>query len=221
MPFQKGHKDFVSSESRKKAGKKISIAQKGHFHGGGFKKGHEDFRTEEGLKIMGEKMSKINKGRIVSKETREKIRQANIGKKHSNETKKKMSTSRKGKMPKNINKIAGWNKGIPCSEETKLKISINSKGKNIGSENHNWKGGRTIGGNGYVWVINREHPKSMHGYVSEHRLVMEKYIGRYLDDKEVVHHINEIKDDNRIENLKLYKNSGTHVWAEHLSKKNE
>ncbi len=39
--------------------------------------------------------------------------------------------------------------------------------------------------------------------IGEHRLVMEQYLGRELTEDEVVHHINEIRDDNDINNLQL------------------
>ena len=48
-----------------------------------------------------------------------------------------------------------------------------------------------------------EHPKNKDGWMLEHRLVMENFIKRYLETEEVVHHVNEKKTDNRIENLWL------------------
>ena len=76
----------------------------------------------------------------------------------------------------------------------------------------NWKGGRIKNIQGYIWCLAPDHPnRNSRGYVLEHRLVMENHLGRMLYPKEVVHHVNGIKDDNRIENLELFSNNREHV----------
>lgn len=59
--------------------------------------------------------------------------------------------------------------------------------------------------NGYVLQKTINHPNAnKRGYVMEHRLIIENHLGRYLiPRKELVHHLNEIRDDNKLENLKL------------------
>jgi len=72
-----------------------------------------------------------------------------------------------------------------------------------GSDNPNFKGGKYIDDKGYVRVLRPDHPNENHGYVYEHRLVMEQFFGRILQVTESVHHVNELKLDNRLENLFL------------------
>lgn len=64
---------------------------------------------------------------------------------------------------------------------------------------------RHVTTHGYVAVKRPEHPSAnQHGYVNEHRVVMEEYLGRLLTDSENVHHRNGNRQDNRIENLELW-----------------
>ena len=80
----------------------------------------------------------------------------------------------------------------------------------------NWKGGR-IKCNGYWLIYKPDHPKANvmgKGYVREQRLIMEEHLGRYLENNEVVHHINGIRDDNRMENL-IILNHSQHLSIHH------
>jgi len=89
------------------------------------------------------------------------------------------------------------------------------KGKHpeyLQGKNHpNWTGGKIIHG-GYVYLLKPNHPFcNFGGYVRHSRLVMEKSIGRYLKCEEVVHHLNRKKTDDRLQNLKLFKNHSAHI----------
>lgn len=69
-----------------------------------------------------------------------------------------------------------------------------------------WKDGRFKNPEGYILIY---HPDDRYKrkYVVEHRVIMENHLGRQLYPWEIIHHINGIKDDNRIENLELLPNN--------------
>lgn len=75
-----------------------------------------------------------------------------------------------------------------------------------GDKASNWKGGRKLH-SGYVYLWSPDHPTANKGYVFEHRLVIEKQLGRFLLPQENVHHKNGVRDDNRLENLELWNTS--------------
>ena len=77
--------------------------------------------------------------------------------------------------------------------------------------NHlNWRGGRSQRASGYVSVYlpvsHRFYPEmtTRSGHVMQHRLVMAEHLNRPLLPTEEVHHINGVRNDNRIENLELW-----------------
>ena len=106
-------------------------------------------------------------------------------------------------------------KGIYCLM-TRLGIPRQPKNKFAsGSENPSWNGGRWIDKDGYVMVLVKNHPyQTRGGYVREHRLVMEKHLGRYLLPNEVVHHKDANKQNNDISNLELFHSNSAHLKHE-------
>lgn len=101
---------------------------------------------------------------------------------------------------------------VAAGKYTNQYCGLKCKGLALSGANHPmWKGGRCVV-NGYVWAYAPDHPHAKHqGYVLEHRLVMEKTIGRLLLPIEVVHHDNENTLDNDPANLLLYASHADHM----------
>lgn len=119
------------------------------------------------------------------------------------------------------NQRATWLCRCTCGNETvvvgKNLRSGNTKScgclRRVAGEDHrSWRGGSRTTAEGYVIVlVGRDHPMSdTNGRCYEHRLVMSDAIGRPLTDDEVVHHINGVRDDNRLENLMLFAGHAEH-----------
>jgi hypothetical protein len=126
---------------------------------------------------------------------------------------------------------AKWRVRCECGAEAELtlanlKVRKCTKCDRVyGEGSRNWKGGRYEDKDGYVQVRNPSHPRAWgSGYVYEHTMVMEEHLHRYLLPGETIHHINGVKNDNRLENLELwsaYHPSGQRVkdlvrWAKDL-----
>ena len=106
-----------------------------------------------------------------------------------------------------------------CSEECKHGDAVYLKAlskRTAGSKNPSWAGGRTMQSGGYVYRHAPYHPFSSNSYVFEHRLVMERWLREnepgspylvrlgdnlFLSPEFLVHHDDENKQNNAIENL--------------------
>jgi len=110
-------------------------------------------------------------------------------------------------MPKDVrDKIANTLTGNKHAEDTCRKISEGHKGK----KNYQWKKNGYRKCREYIWIYLDNHPSGMRA-IREHWLVIEKYFGRLPKSPEEVHHANEDRKDNRIENLMLFSNHGCHM----------
>lgn len=107
------------------------------------------------------------------------------------------------------------NRGKYCSKECYYAAMIGrkppktafKKGQNIGKKCPNWKGGITYS-EGYAYVKTPKHPTHKdNSYILRSHLVLEKHMGILLTSNDIVHHINGIKDDDRIDNLQLLSRS--------------
>ena len=71
---------------------------------------------------------------------------------------------------------------------------------------------RTISQKGYVLVYKPDHHRAdSKGFVFEHILIAEEKYGIKITPEQAVHHINEIKTDNRPENIMLFATQGEHT----------
>lgn len=109
-------------------------------------------------------------------------------------------------MGKRYNRGEGYYCSISCANKGELRGYVD---------------GRKILKHGYIGLKTKDPRANSQGYYSEHRLVMEKWIGRKLKDWEYIHHKNGIKTDNRIENLVVTTNSEHHTkYHPHKTGKN-
>ena len=126
-------------------------------------------------------------------------------------------------------KTGAWVECVVCGTDhwkEKLRIERNKNNycslecRNVGKIEHlcgeSWHGGVVIHSAGYVMDAVSRHKTKNKGhktrlkYVGRHRLVVESFIGRKLSSNEAVLHVNQDKNDLRLDNLHIISMSG--MW---------
>ncbi len=103
-----------------------------------------------------------------------------------------------------------WNKGKKGLYIPTIETKIKMRESHIAEKSSSWKGGIISNGQGYIKVYKPNHPFAVNNYVLEHRLVIEKKLGRYLKPEEIPHHIDFDTSNNHPDNLFLFPNRGPH-----------
>jgi len=86
--------------------------------------------------------------------------------------------------------------GQPKLKQSKHCHHCNDTVLRIGNKGTNWKGGKFGHPDGYIFIYNPD----TRGHMPEHRFVWEKANGK-IPPGHLIHHLNGIKSDNRLENL--------------------
>lgn len=130
-----------------------------------------------------------------SKETIEKIRQSNLGKERSLQTRIRNSIANKGR----ISPMMGKKHSLESLQKMSKSHKENPSRYWLGKKRPTWRkvGNKHLIPQGYVLVCMEN------GYDFEHRIIMANHLKRKLTRYDVVHHINGVKNDNRIENLQV------------------
>lgn len=137
-------------------------------------------------------------------------------------------------MSENIRRIVELSDGFRSSTEIAAELGLNARhvrkvalrldlprlreGARHGRGNHQFVSGRRVDLDGYVLVTApNDHPYARHRtnrgtkLIYEHRLVLERHLGRYLLPSEVVDHIDGLTLHNAPENLRLFASNAEHL----------